>query len=70
MGIWDENFNIGSSSRGPPDGFTVGSVDMWGAAGSGLTVSRGAREGTVSGQRREWPSSFSWWVATQCHGLA
>ena len=51
--LWDEGYDIGQSSGGSPDWFTAGSVDMWGAAGTGLTVSRGIGpgEGTASGTK-------------------
>ena len=45
--VWYEESDINPSSGGPPDWFTVGSADTWGAAGSGLTVNRGIGEGTV-----------------------
>ena len=36
---WDEEGNIDPSSGERPDLFTVGSPDVWGAAGSGLMAS-------------------------------
>jgi len=52
VGIWDEECDIDPSSGGRPDWFIVGAVDMWGATGSPPTVSRGIREGTVSGMMK------------------
>ena len=49
MKIWDEERERGPSSGEWSDWFTVGSADMWGAGGPGLTVNRGIGGGTVSG---------------------
>src|SRR5260221_14031181 len=40
VSVWDEEGNIDPSSGERRDLFTVGSPDVWGAAGSALTVSR------------------------------
>jgi len=49
--FWDEECDIDPSSGERSDWFTVGSADMWGAAGSGLTVSRVIGEGPASGTK-------------------
>jgi hypothetical protein len=50
--IWVEESDIGPSSSGTPDWFTLGLADVWGAVGSGLTASGGTGKDTVSGTKK------------------